>query len=57
MPAMLSYAEELTEQTGDIPQHLQFYIDYKRMGRDMELSGDIFTIKTAHDEVHVFWGH
>jgi len=23
----------------------------------MELSGDIFTIETAHDEVHVFLGH
>ena len=24
------------------------------MGRDMELSGDIFTIETARDKVHVF---
>jgi len=46
----------LTEGT-EIPQYLQFYIDYEKMGRDMELSGDVFTIETAHDEVHVFWSH
>ena len=33
------------------------YIDYERMGRNMEISGDAFTIETAHDQVHVFWGH
>jgi len=55
--SLADYAEELTESTGDIPQHLQFYIDYERMGRDMELNGNVFTIETAHDEVHVFWGH
>jgi hypothetical protein len=27
------------------------------MGRDMELGGDIYTIETAHDEVHIFWTH
>lgn len=55
--SLADYAEELTEQTGDIPQHLQFYIDYEKMGRDMELSGDTFTTETAHDQVHVFWSH
>ncbi len=51
------YAQELTEETSEIPEHLAFYIDYEKMGRDMELSGDIFTIETAHDKVHVFWSH
>lgn len=51
------YAQELTEDTSEVPEHLAFYIDYERMGRDMELSGDIFTIETAHDEVHIFWSH
>ncbi|GAB2695058.1 antirestriction protein ArdA [Aliiglaciecola aliphaticivorans] len=49
------YAQELTEQTSDIPEHLQLYIDYEKMGRDMEMSGDIITIKTQHDKVHIFW--
>ena len=27
------------------------------MGHDMELSGDIYTIEAAYEEVHVFWAH
>jgi len=55
--SVADYAQELTEQTGDIPKHLEFYIDYIRMAYDMEVSGDIFTIETAHEEVHIFWNH
>lgn len=55
--SLADYAEELTEQQGDIPKHLEFYIDYERMGRDMELNGDVFTIETAFEEVHIFWSH
>lgn len=55
--SLADYAEELTESTTEIPQHLAYYIDYEKMGREMELSGDIYTITTAHDEVHIFWGH
>lgn len=53
--SLADYAQELTEQTSEIPQHLEFYIDYERMGRDMELSGDVFTIETGYQDVHVFW--
>lgn len=53
--SVADYAEELTEETTEIPDNLVFYINYERMGRDMEMSGDIFTIQTAHDEVHIFW--
>jgi len=52
--SMADYAEELTEQTSEIPEHLQYYIDYEKMGRDMELSGDVFTIETAFEEIHIF---
>lgn len=55
--SLADYAQAITEDTTDIPSHLQYYIDYARLGRDMEMSGDVFTIETAHDEVHVFWGH
>lgn len=55
--SLADYAQELTEGTSEIPKHLELYIDYVRMGRDMELSGDVFTIETAHNEVHVFWSH
>ncbi len=51
------YARELTEQTGGIPKHLEFYIDYEKMASDMEDSGDIFTVEQGLQEVHVFWNH
>ena len=53
--SVADFAEQLTEDTSEIPQHLQYYIDYEKMGRDMELSGDIFTIEIGFEEVHIFW--
>lgn len=55
--SVADFARELTEGTTQIPDKLQHYIDYDAMGHDIEISGDIFTIETAHDEVHVFWKH
>lgn len=49
------FAAELTEDSSDVPVHLALYIDYDAMGRDMELSGDIFTIQTGFECVDVFW--
>lgn len=53
--SLAEYAQGLTEETSDVPEHLAFYIDYEAMARDMELSGDIFSIQGTYDEVHVFW--
>jgi antirestriction protein len=53
--SLADYAQELTEQTGDVPEHLSRYIDYDAMGRDMELGGDVFTIATGFEQVHIFW--
>ncbi|MEZ4614385.1 MAG: antirestriction protein ArdA [Caldilineaceae bacterium] len=53
--SIADFAEEMIRETTEIPQNLQYYIDYARMAADWEMSGDIFTIETAHDEVHVFW--
>lgn len=41
--SLAHYAEELTTDTSEVPENLAFYIDYERMGRDMELNGDVFT--------------
>ena len=49
-----NYARNLIEDTSEIPENLALYIDYARMGRDWEMSGDIFTIETAHNETHIF---
>lgn len=48
------YARSLTEETSTVPDDLVYYIDYKAMVRDWENSGDIFTIETAIDEIHIF---
>ncbi len=53
--SLADYAEELTEQSGPVPEHLALYIDYDRMAHDMELGGDVFTLETSFREVHVFW--
>ncbi len=53
--SLADFAEELTESTTEIPKTLKYYIDYKSMARDMELSGDIFSIETGYKEIHVFW--
>jgi len=55
--SVADFAQEMTEDTAQVPEHLVFYIDYEKMGRDMELGGDIFTIETAYREVHIFWNH
>ena len=53
--SLADYAQELTEETSEIPSHLQYYIDYEAMARDMEMGGDVFSIETGYHEVHVFW--
>ena len=52
---LAEYVQELTEETTEIPQQLQYYIDYEAMGRDMEINGDLFTVETGFEAVHVFW--
>lgn len=54
--SLADYAQEVTEDTTAIPERLRYYIDWQAMARDLELGGDVFTIQTAHDEIHVFAG-
>lgn len=54
--SLADFAEEITRETGpEIPEALQYYIDWESMGRDLELNGDVFTITLGFEEVHVFW--
>lgn len=55
--SLAGYAQELTEETTEIPESLRHYIDYDSMARDMELNGDVFTIETGYQQVHIFWNH
>lgn len=52
------FTASLTEETGgleQVPEHIRGYIDYAAMARDMELSGDIFTLEPEYGQVQVFW--
>ncbi|PHR62067.1 MAG: antirestriction protein [Robiginitomaculum sp.] len=55
--SLADYAESLTDESTEIPENLRLYIDYEKMGRDMELGGDVFTIETGYKEIHIFWCH
>lgn len=52
--SLADFAEEITEETGEVPDNLRYYIDYERMARDLEIS-DVFVIETGFEQVHVFW--
>lgn len=54
--SLADFAQEITAETTEIPKHLEFYIDYERMARDMEMSGDVYTVTGDGGQVHVFWG-
>ncbi|MFD1197259.1 antirestriction protein ArdA [Brucella gallinifaecis] len=52
--SLADYMEELTTESVTIPEALRYYVDWDAMARDAEMGGDLFTIETAHGEVHVF---
>jgi len=54
--SLTEFAQKITEETTQIPEALQFYIDYEAMARDLEIN-DIFTIEIGFEEIHVFWNH
>ncbi len=53
--SLADFMLDLTQETTQIPANLQFYIDYEAMGRDAELNGELFTIETGFEDVHIFW--
>ena len=53
--SVADFAEELTEDTTQIPESLARYIDYNAMAYDLEVGGDIFTIEMGYQDVHIFW--
>jgi antirestriction protein len=52
--SLADYMEELTTESVTIPEALRYYVNWDAMARDAEMGGDLFTIETAHGEVHVF---
>lgn len=54
--SVADFVQELTEETTKIPDNLQYYIDWERMARDLEIN-DILALETGFEEVHIFWRH
>jgi antirestriction protein len=54
--SLADYVQEATEENTAIPHALRYYVDYQAMARDAEMSGDLFTVSTRYDVVHVFAG-
>jgi antirestriction protein len=52
--SLADYAQAITEETTSIPSHLQYYIDYEKMARDMEMNGEYFTLTLSQNKVYVF---
>ena len=52
--SLAEYAQSVVEDTTEVPSHLERYIDYEQIGKDMELGGELFTIEARFDEIHVF---
>ena len=48
------FVQDMVEQSTEIPDNVQFYIDWDAMARDWEIN-DILTIETGFEAVHVFW--
>lgn len=49
------FARRWHEDMGtEIPEHLQYYIDYAKMGRDMLMS-DFWSFEAEGGGIHVFW--
>ena len=51
--SLADYAESFTRDCHEIPDFLDYYIDWERMGRDLEGGGDITAIE-QNGLVHVF---
>ena len=47
------FAESLASETMEIPKHLEFYIDYEKLARDLFIN-DYFSADSENSKVYVF---
>lgn len=60
--SLADYVEDWFDQTGEYKKsdnwwHPSNYTDWERMGADLELSGDIFTVELKSGSILVFYNH
>lgn len=53
--SLAEFAEDVSRKCYEVPEWLEGYINWESMGKDWEMNGDIFTIKTEYWEVNIFW--
>ncbi len=56
---LTAYAESYIDDSGmlaDVPDTVARYFDFEAFGRDLELGGDVYTIR-VDGTLHVFYGH
>ena len=49
----VAFAEDLASETMEIPKHLEFYIDYEKLARDLFIN-DYFSADSENGKVYVF---
>lgn len=54
--SLADYVQDVTEEGTAIPHALRYYVDWQAMARDAQINGELFTVTTAYDVVHVFAG-
>lgn len=52
--SVTDYAEEYTRECHEIPSFLEYYVDWEKLGRDLELNGDIWSHEAGYHEVYIF---
>jgi antirestriction protein len=48
------YAEESFRECYDIPEYLDYYIDWGKVARDLDYSGDVWTATASGSSFYVF---
>ncbi|MCB9719695.1 MAG: antirestriction protein ArdA [Candidatus Omnitrophica bacterium] len=48
-----AFAENLADETMEIPEHLQYYIDYEKFARDLFIN-DYFSVQGESGQLYVF---
>jgi antirestriction protein len=58
--SLYDYAYEYCENCdylNSVPKQFRYYIDFEKYAKDLEIGGDIFTIETRYNEIHVFYNN
>lgn len=55
-PSLADHMQQTMEDALTIPDSIRYYVDWEAMAHDAEISGELFTVRTGWNEIHVFYG-